>query len=87
MKFEKLNQKKFEKIEKNELGKLVGGACPGYEETAGGEYEISPGVTHVHSGDWDNRVFDGDGYCISGSCQYIINKDMACPCNSNISLG
>ena len=36
MKFEKLNQKKFEKIEKNELGMLVGGAVPGWESSGAG---------------------------------------------------
>jgi hypothetical protein len=41
MKIEKLNQEKFEKIEKNELGKLVGGAVPGWDKTGkGGDGEL-----------------------------------------------
>ncbi len=33
MNFEKLNEEKFEKIERSELGKLIGGEVPGWNET------------------------------------------------------
>ena len=78
MKFEKLNQEKFEKIEKNELGMLVGGACPGYTETGSGS-EIINHQTVTYSSDWDNRVFDDEGNVTSGSIQFTAGKDMACP--------
>lgn len=33
MKFENLNEGKFERIEKNEMGKLIGGEVPGWDTT------------------------------------------------------
>ncbi|MDD2636843.1 MAG: hypothetical protein PHW82_15225 [Bacteroidales bacterium] len=90
MKFEKLNQEKFEKIEKNELGMLVGGACPGYTASGAGEADLGSGGTVTWSEDWDNREYDADGNVTSGGIQFMDGKDMACPAklkDTNIGLG
>ncbi|MDD2636583.1 MAG: hypothetical protein PHW82_13910 [Bacteroidales bacterium] len=52
MKLESLNCEKFEKIEKNELGMLVGGAVPGWNSSANGSAVDANGVTHTWSSDY-----------------------------------
>ena len=57
MELESLNCEKFEKIEKNELGKLVGGTCQGYTETQGGT--ITDQIFNLgYSNDYENNNGD-----------------------------
>jgi hypothetical protein len=73
MKFENLNLEKFEKIEKNELGKLVGGLMEGetWTKTPKGEgYEYDEDdnlVECTYSNDWENG---------EGRGRYICGEDM-----------
>ena len=55
MKFENLNLEKFEKIEKNELGKLVGGAVEGWEESGPGGGTTNSGKVLSWSSDYFQR--------------------------------
>ncbi len=75
MKLESLNQEKFEKIEKNELGMLVGGTCD-YEETGAGSLDLGSGGICSYSNDWDNSEYDENGTTISGSNNLICGGDM-----------
>ena len=65
MKLESLNCEKFEKIEKNELGMLVGGAVPGWSETPEG----SDGDDCEYSSDFVNDA--GTHY------KYMCGADMS----------
>ena len=67
MELESLNCEKFEKIEKNELGKLVGGTCQGYTETQGGTIP-DPIFNLGYSNDYENN---------SGDFRYFMNGDMS----------
>lgn len=74
MKFENLNLEKFEKIEKNELGKLVGGLMEGdtWTETDGGtgyKHVDDKLVSCTFSKDWKK----GD------EKKYICGEDMETP--------
>lgn len=55
MKFENLNLEKFEKIEKNELGKLVGGAVEGWEVSGPGGGTTNSGKELSWSSDYFQR--------------------------------
>jgi len=75
MKFEKLNCEKFEKIEKNELGMLVGGTAA-YVETDGDSVDLGSGGECTYSNDWDNSEYDSDGNLVSGGTVLICGGDM-----------
>jgi hypothetical protein len=77
MKFENLDLLKFEKIEKNELGKLVGGAAP-YTESGAEVMDLGSGGKCEISNDWDNREYAEDGVTvISGGRVFDCGGDMA----------